>query len=480
MHAIPIDKGLLQKLSRENRLISSNSAVALEFGITNLLPFIKKYLPEALIIPLLIPADMHQETVTELVNRIHEVSPSGTMMIASVDFSHYLPPQAAAFHDIKSIRILLNMEEEHFENIEVDSWQSLYAVRLFARLRGKENPIVIGHQNSVHFLPYDFDCTTSYFSVIFRQENTAGDDNDAETILLTGDIMLDRGIEKSIRENSIYYPFQNIVQLLRGIDTVFANLEGPIVESPLEFSGNLPKFAFHPDVLEGISWSQINLLSLANNHTTDMGKEGLEETVNWLEKYRIHFSGIPFSLEQNRMNNAFTTRHAVWLSFNRILPFIHYQEEIIKAVTEAKSNHPEKFLIVSMHWGNEYQLTSSLTQRQLARQMIAAGADLIVGHHPHVVQEIEMVEGKLVFYSLGNFIFDQQSLPDTREGLTVGLTIYPERITCRLFPIRCDCGQPGLMNQNAASDFLKKLAQRSDKKLWNDIEKGIIEIHRSP
>ena len=131
-----------------------------------------------------------------------------------------------------------------------------------------------------------------------------------------------------------------------------------------------------------------------------------------------------------------------------------------------------------MHWGEEYQLKSSPSQRQLARRMIAAGADIVVGHHPHVVQEIELIQGRPVFYSLGNFILDQQSRPETQEGLIVGLAVEPDRATCYLFPIQHHLGQPMLMSRGGVDEFLIDLSEKSDKKLGEDIRRGIIEITR--
>ena len=472
---ISVNYKLLKELSISNKIKPNRSSVLAEFGITNLLPFIKEYLPKTKIIPIINPEDISREQVSQLIATIDNIAPSKTLLVASVDFSHYLPPEAATFHDKKSIRVLLNFEEEHFENIEVDSWQSLYAVRLFAKLRESEKPVIVAHKNSVDFLPYDLNSTTSYFSVIFQQGKPV-ENLQAETILLAGDMMLGRGIEKLMKEKGIYYPFQKIVQMLRGVDIVFTNLEGAVLENPLEFTGNELKFSFHPNVLEGVKWSQINLLSLANNHIMDMEENGFQETIDWLGKYQINSIGNPLSSYQDNPNSSFSTEHSIFLAFNRILPFVNYQKEMIEEIKKVKLHNPEKTIIVSMHWGNEYELTSSHTQREFAHQVIAAGADIIIGHHPHVVQEVELIQGKPVFYSLGNFIFDRQAFPETREGLLVGLAINADKIICRLFPIKNQSGQPMLMSQGETAIFLHDLAQKSDKRLWKEIKKGIIEL----
>ncbi len=476
---LKIDTLLWGKLFKENEIIPNSSAVIAEHGVTVLLPYTKKYFPETNILPILIPADITKEQIEQLVKTIDENTLLDTIVVASVDFSHYLPSRAADFHDAKSIRVLLNFEEENFKNIEVDCWQALYAARLFAKLRQKEAPHIITHKNSVDFLNLELEETTSYFSVVFgKKKNEEAFIEGAKTILLVGDIMLDRGVEDLIEQNSIYYPFQKISHFLRGMDIVFGNLEGPVVNNPPEFPANSLKFTFNPEVIKGASWSHFNLYSLANNHTPDMGKEGLEETKKWLRKYGINFVGDPLSGSLDNLNSSFIRDNITFLAFNQIFPFMDREEEMIKAIRTVKSLNSDNFLIVSMHWGEEYKLINSPAQQRLAYKIIEAGADLIIGHHPHVVQNIEGYQGKLIFYSLGNFIFDQYFSSDTQQGLAAGLEIYPDRVVCRLFPLQINLSQPVLMKQNKVNEFLIQLAKRSDDKLVDEIKGGIIKIER--
>lgn len=484
---IKIDSLLGEKLAGENKMILNSSAIIYDHGITNLIPYIKKYFPESKFLPILIPIDITKEQVEHLVKTIDKETPAQAIIIASVDFSHYLPPRAAGFHDKKSIRVLLNFEEDNFDNIEVDCWQALYAARLFAKLRQKEGPHTIAHKNSIDFLNLELKETTSYFSVVFGEKKSEDIfsgltdetfNTGTKTVLLVGDIMLDRGVEDLMKQNSIYHPFRKIGQLLRGIDIVFGNLEGPIVSNPPEFPANSLKFASNPEVIQGASWSHFNLFSLANNHTPDMGKGGLEETKEWLKKYGINFVGNPLSGSSDNLNSSFIRDKITFLAFNQIFPFMNKEEEMIKVIKTAKALNPDNFFIVSMHWGEEYQLINSLNQQRLAHKIIEAGGDLIIGHHPHVVQNIEKYQGKLIFYSLGNFIFDQYFSPETQQGLAVGLEMYPDELVCRLFPIQINLSQPVLMDQNKASEFLIQIAERSDDKLVDEIESGIIKIMR--
>ena len=136
----------------------------------------------------------------------------------------------------------------------------------------------------------------------------------------------------------------------------------------------------------------------------------------------------------------------------------------------------DRFLIVSFHWGQEYQLKESTFQQELAHKVIDSGADLIVGHHPHVVQGIDEYKGKLIFYSLGNFVFDQYFSKETQESLAVGLDVYPQKLIFRLFPIKSHLAQPHLTDSKQAKQFLEELAQRSDDTLLDSIKIGEIEI----
>ena len=209
-----------------------------------------------------------------------------------------------------------------------------------------------------------------------------------------------------------------------------------------------------------------------------MGKKGLEKTKEWLRKYQINFVGSPLSGSSDNLDSYFSKDNITFLAFNQIFPFIVQEEEIIKTIKTVKSLNPDNFLVVSLHWGEEYKLINSPAQQSLAHKIIKTGADLIIGHHPHVVQNIEKYQGKLIFYSLGNFIFDQYFSPDTQQGLAVGLEIYPDSLVCRLFPLQINFSQPVLMEKNKASEFLIQLAKRSDDKLVDEIKGGIIKIER--
>ncbi len=289
--------------------------------------------------------------------------------------------------------------------------------------------------------------------------------------LFLGDIMLDRGVEYLTEKESYLYPLEEIKGFLEKADFVFANLEGPIVKDPPHFSDESMKFAFSEKSLETISYGNFDLLSLANNHTLNMQRKGLKETKELLEKEKIGFVGDPIYCGPEY---AFEKEDASFLAFNRTYPS-GCPESVLLETVEEKSKS-EKFLIVYFHWGQEYQLESSPSQSELARKTIDLGADLIIGSHPHVVQEIDIYEGKLIFYSLGNFIFDQYFSKETQESLALSLEILPEKTAYKLYPLQGRSSRLFLMEQKKAEEFLSELARRSSPELKSQIEEGIITI----
>ncbi len=488
---VKIDSELGKRLRKSIQINSNQSAIIAEHGVMELIPFIKKYLPATMILPLLVPAKTNREEIEDLVEAIYFQANYPIILIASVDFSHFLPQQVADFHDLRSIRVIINREKDAFNNLDVDCWQALYAIRYFAHLVQGEEFILLGKYNSNDFLTQEVEKTTSYCSAVFTRvkkgedslnstikNNFCHDYEKVKTIIMVGDLMLDRGIKELIMKNGLYYPFQKINRLLKGVDLVVGNLEGPVVEIPPESPINSLKFSFSPQILLGAVWGNFNLFSLANNHILDRGKKGLEETQKWLERYDLKFVGNPLQNSLSFPDTSFKDKDLNLLAFNQIPPYFITEEEIVNIVEKEKIDNSDKFLIVMLHWGKEYTSFPTPNQRVLAHQLIEKGADLIIGHHPHLVQNIELYQDRLIFYSLGNFIFDQYFSAETQEGLVVGVEIYTDKIIYRLFPIQINQGQPRLMENKLSEDFLKKLAYRSDREISQDIEKGIIKLER--
>jgi len=294
-----------------------------------------------------------------------------------------------------------------------------------------------------------------------------------QQILFVGDIMLDRNVEALMEKNGDNYPFEKIADFLAKQDLVVANLEGPIVKSPENFGEHALKFAFNAQTSSVLKDNHINLISLANNHILNMGQTGLKETKEYLTQSQINYFGDPLKCG---LDLSYIQDNIIYLGFNKTFSSGCQDADILKSVKEARSQNPDKFLIVNMHWGSEYKTVNSKSQQDLAHQLIDAGADLIIGHHPHVVQNIELYKNKLIFYSLGNFIFDQYFSKNVQQGLAVGLEIYKDKLVYTIYSLQSQKSQPALMADEDKTKFLADLAARSSEELGSQINLGKIEL----
>lgn len=295
------------------------------------------------------------------------------------------------------------------------------------------------------------------------------------TLAAVGDIMLGRFVETLMNERGDDYPFEKMDQFFRGVNVVFGNLEGPIDSTHSQTPNNSLIFSFERSVAALLRKHEFTVVSTANNHALDQGMQGYNDTVAALSDAGVGHAGHPSDMTADHVFTQEIRGQKVALLAFAAFPSDAQAPEFIKLV-ESVASDPNTFVAVSIHWGTEYSLTANEHQRALAHSLIDAGADSILGHHPHVVQDIEVYHNRLIFYSLGNFIFDQYFSRDTQEGLAVGLEVGPSAVTARLFPITIDRSQPRLMRQSDVAAWLAALANRSDASLQQDIKHGILRI----
>lgn len=236
------------------------------------------------------------------------------------------------------------------------------------------------------------------------------------TILFTGDVMLGRSVnERIVRNNNPSWPFTNVTYNLRTTDITYINLESPLVtncpttEKGMKFCGDIGNVA-------GLVSAGVDLASVANNHATNYGPEGLNETVNALKNNGISVVGVSSPVTLTRKGNKYN-----FLSYNDVGRFSGIaQADINNIIAQIKTvKESGGLVVVGFHWGGEYISQPNSRQIQLAHSAIDAGADLIIGSHPHWVQTKEIYMGKPIFYSLGNFVFDQEWSKETKQGLVV-------------------------------------------------------------
>ncbi len=239
------------------------------------------------------------------------------------------------------------------------------------------------------------------------------------TVLFTGDVMLGRSVGYNIAvSQDPKWPFASVASVMQEADITYINLENPLtVGCPLTQTGMT--FCSETTNVAGLVDAGVDIASLANNHTTNYGPGGLATTITMLSSNGISPVGVGAPVRLTRHGQVFT-----FLSFNDIGPYpgIDNVDPASLAGKIRQTKVDGEVLIVTFHWGHEYNATSSQRQTALAHQAIDAGADLIVGSHPHWVQTKEIYQGKPIYYSLGNFVFDQEWSRETKRGLVVRFT----------------------------------------------------------
>lgn len=262
------------------------------------------------------------------------------------------------------------------------------------------------------------------------------------TLIFTGDIMLNRRVEMMMRANANYkFPFLKISNSLKEADLLFGNLEGPISDKGQKV-GSIYSFRAEPEAIEGLTYAGFDVLSLANNHAFDYGREALEDTFLRLKEARIDYIGAGLNAEEafSPLVKEINGLKIGFLAYTNLGPkswragglpgiaWINEQSfpELKKNISLARTK--ADILIVTLHAGEEYIQDPSQFQVNFAHAAIDAGADIVIGHHPHVVQKKEEYNGGYIFYSLGNFVFDQSFSEKTMQGEIVKVIIEDGKI----------------------------------------------------
>ena len=271
---------------------------------------------------------------------------------------------------------------------------------------------------------------------------------DSLTVVFTGDILLDRGVRlriKNLGADALFSP--SVDSLFSQADYVVGNLECPATEvnEPV-----FKRFVFRaePEWLNVLKHHGITHLNLANNHSIDQGRRGLVSTIDAVRSAGI----IPFGAGTNMVEAAEAVLIArepreVFLLPSLRLPLENMAylsdkpcvsqesfDDILARIRLLREQHPDAVIIVTLHWGVEHTLQPTIQQRLEAHQIIDAGADAIIGHHTHTLQTVKQYKGRPIYYSLGNFIFDQQKPINTRAAV-VKIIIKRQGLEFQALPV---------------------------------------------
>ncbi|MDB5225802.1 MAG: polyglutamate synthase CapA [Candidatus Adlerbacteria bacterium] len=256
------------------------------------------------------------------------------------------------------------------------------------------------------------------------------------SIIFVGDIMLDRNVARHAAEASPEALFAGVLDLFAAADARVANLEGTITTNPsiAQVDNTILHFTFDPGVAaRALQPLGLSAVSLANNHAYDFGSSGYRSTQWYLENWGIQPFGHP-SNASSSLSTAFYVRDKGFCFAGYHSLYDPSTSEVVQIIKTFRANDCYR-VVVFAHWGDEYEPVANAQQVSAAHEFIDAGADLVIGAHPHVVQNVEEYKGRAIFYSLGNFMFDQNFSWATQHGLAVKVTFKEASTAFELTPV---------------------------------------------
>ncbi|MEW6661486.1 MAG: CapA family protein [Bacillota bacterium] len=262
-------------------------------------------------------------------------------------------------------------------------------------------------------------------------------------IIGVGDVMLSRKVGSYMEQFGLDYPLAKIKDTLLAGDIVFGNLESPIGTQGTPLPGKGIWFRAKPEAVQALKGAGFHIVSLANNHALDYDTPNFLETIELLKGAGIHLVGGGKNINEARKPVIIEKKDISvgFLAYSDMAEmFWSYQyPRMLRATDEQPGIAPLRLadmvedvqklrtkvdlLVVSLHWGEEYVDNPTRAQREMAHALAEAGVDVILGHHPHTLQGVEVYNNTLIVYSLGNFVFDQTHRQITQEGLLIELEV---------------------------------------------------------
>jgi poly-gamma-glutamate synthesis protein (capsule biosynthesis protein) len=298
--------------------------------------------------------------------------------------------------------------------------------------------------------------------------------SDTITFAAVGDILFGTGPNQLIASKGGAAPLAKVAKLLRAADVTIANLETPLSGRGASVAGKPAHLIFNGDPrgIQSLSSAGIDIVSIANNHAMDHGTVALKDTLANLDKAGIAHAGAGLNTKDAWKPAIITVkgRRIAYVAATQIVPAYFTPSStragvavgtsisrVTAAVRSARKN--ADIVIVAMHWGVEQSLTANARQKHDARALIDAGADIVLSHHPHVIQGIEFYKGKLVAYSLGNFLFPYKTI-EGRKSFILKFDWGPKGVSdITAVPVYLGSyGVPTVQKGSSARSILGKLA----------------------
>jgi poly-gamma-glutamate capsule biosynthesis protein CapA/YwtB (metallophosphatase superfamily) len=294
------------------------------------------------------------------------------------------------------------------------------------------------------------------------------------SLLAVGDIMLGDRTRRVLREKGADYPFAAVLPLLRRSEIVFGNLEGPFAGEAVRADRNY-SYRVNPKLATALLRANVNVVTLANNHLMDCGRAGVLETLDTLASAGVAAVG---AAENQRTAHQPVIRQAGRWRVGLLGYYWNRRTAATSDLPGSAMDAPEDLradigalrsqvdrVVVEFHWGIPYEREPLSEDRRKARLAVDCGADVVIGHHPHVIQPMEIYRGCPIFYSVGNFTFGSGN--SQAEGLMVGFRFNEEETEVQVYPIYVKNRdsrlnyQPKVLRGRAGRKTLEALAEMS-------------------
>ena len=291
------------------------------------------------------------------------------------------------------------------------------------------------------------------------------------SVAVTGDVMFCRSVPDAMEGES---PFRGVSNITSTVDLLLINFENTASDSKNQIKRDVP-LKCSPEYVPFAKANNRTIAALANNHIMDYGFEGMNDTITNLKSSNITpiGAGLNESEAHRCVVENISGRKITILNYMDSENFKEYSYDTMPyangthpgysaydfkdAERQINENNDSDLIIVFMHFGNEYSRHANSRQIEIAHDLIDSGADIVVGCHPHVTQNVEVYKGKPIFYSLGNFIFDQ-SRADTHQAYFIKLDLINNTCQCSLYPVYIKNTLPEFMDENSADNLLKGLS----------------------
>ena len=300
--------------------------------------------------------------------------------------------------------------------------------------------------------------------------------NPGISLAAVGDVMLGSWVIPVLAEHGADYPFKKTYRYLETADVAIANLEAPFTEDTVAFEKKF-NFKVPPKYARGLLSGGFDVVTLANNHIMDFGEGGLLSTIQTLDRIGIKHCGAGQDLHEAHQPAVIESngKKIAFFGYSMTFPTEFYarkdssgtaypEPELMQHALEVWENFVD-FTVVSFHWSAEKRDTPKDYQTYFAHLAIDSGADLILGHHPHVLQGIELYKNRLIAYSLGNFAFGSYS-KNAVDSIILKVYLNDDGLQyAQCIPINVDNReiefQPALLNGKRKEAVLSNLSKLS-------------------